>query len=361
MNKELAGVFGRRLQQARTMRELSLRGLSEALKGVVSHNALAKYEAGAMMPGSAVLIALAKTLDQSLDFFFRPFQIQLSEVRFRRKSRLGEKRQQAIREKASDFFERYHEIEQLTGDIRSFQPIFTDRKVSTPEDTEALADELRKEWNLGTDALPNVQELLEDKGIKVFDLDLDDTAFDGLAAETNAGHVIVLASHLKHNLPRKRMTEVHELAHVVLPIPSGLDEKQEEAMARRFAGAFLMPASSFTEAFGRHRTGLSLGELIALKAQFGASIMSIMKRAQHLTLISDHDYLGFCKFASKAGWRSGEKEPGNDQWKGREQNFRFERLVMRAVSEETISAAKGAALLNKSLEEFRELFQEVVA
>jgi Zn-dependent peptidase ImmA (M78 family)/transcriptional regulator with XRE-family HTH domain len=354
-------VFGRRLQQARTMRELSLRGLSEALKGVVSHNALAKYEGGLMMPGSKVLIALAEVLGQPMDFFFRPFQVELKEVRFRRKSRLGAKRRQAIQEQAADFIERYHEIEQITGEVRRFEPVLKKHTVRTPEDTEALADLLRQEWSLGTDALPNVQELLEDKGIKVFELDTDDTDFDGLSAETDAGDVVVLASHLRNNQLRKRMTEVHELAHIALPIASGLEESQEEAIVRRFAGAFLMPATSFREAFGPHRTSLSLGELINLKAQFGASIMAIMKRAQQLKLISDADFQGFSIYASKKGWRSGKEEDGQDAWKGVEQNFRFERLVMRAVAEDKISAAKGAALLNKSLDELRALLQEVVA
>ena len=358
MNKELAGVFGRRLQQARTMRELSLRGLSEALKGVVSHNALAKYEGGLMMPGSTVLIALAQALGQPMDFFFRPFKVELKEVRFRRKSRLGVKRRQAIQEQAADFFERYHEIEQITGEVRRFDPVLKKHTVRTPEDTEALADLLRQEWSLGTDALPNVQELLEDKGIKVFELDTDDMDFDGLSAETDAGDVVVLASHLRNNQLRKRMTEVHELAHIALELAP---ELEEEAIARRFAGAFLMPASSFTEAFGGHRTGISLGELINLKAQFGASIMAVMKRAQQLKLISEADYQGLSIYASKRGWRSGVEEPGQDAWKGVEQNFRFERLVMRAVVEDKISAAKGAALLNKSLDELRALLQEVVA
>jgi hypothetical protein len=51
-------------------------------------------------------------------------------------------------------------------------------------------------WNLGVDPLPNVQQLLEDKGIKVFELATEDRQFDGLKAGTDAGPVVVLASWL---------------------------------------------------------------------------------------------------------------------------------------------------------------------
>jgi hypothetical protein len=64
-------------------------------------------------------------------------------------------------------------------------------------------------WNLGLAPFPNVQRLLEDKGIKVFELATEDRQFNGLKADTEAGPVVVLASWLNSNLPGKRMTEVH--------------------------------------------------------------------------------------------------------------------------------------------------------
>jgi ribosome-binding protein aMBF1 (putative translation factor) len=42
--QDLKTRFGQRLERARLMRGLSLRGLSEALGGLVSYNAIAKYE-----------------------------------------------------------------------------------------------------------------------------------------------------------------------------------------------------------------------------------------------------------------------------------------------------------------------------
>ena len=58
-------MFGDRLQLARKKAGLSLRGLSDAMGGQVTPQALGKYERGEMMPGSTVLIALTKALDIS--------------------------------------------------------------------------------------------------------------------------------------------------------------------------------------------------------------------------------------------------------------------------------------------------------
>lgn len=144
-------VFGRRLRQARTMRALSLRALADALGGAVSHNALAKYENGQMMPGTSVLGPLSDALGQPPDFFFRPFTLELNEIKFRKRARLGVKEEDAIREQALEFFERYHEIEQLLGEPRKFGGKLKCAPLRTPEDAETAALALRAEWQFGLD------------------------------------------------------------------------------------------------------------------------------------------------------------------------------------------------------------------
>ncbi|MFM8358457.1 MAG: helix-turn-helix domain-containing protein, partial [Verrucomicrobiota bacterium] len=212
---------------------LSLRELSEKIGGAVTYAALSKYEHGAMQPSSSVLIALSQALSQSPDFFFRPFRLELSAVMFRKKSVLGSTAEKALLERARDHFERYQEIEELVGDVRRYVPPFPGECVSTQAHAEELAKKLREKWRLGMDPLPNVQELLEENGIKVFELQPEDRHFDGLTADTRTGPVVVLASWLRQNLPRMRLTEVHELAHIVLPLPEGTPEADEEKFANR--------------------------------------------------------------------------------------------------------------------------------
>jgi len=342
------------------MRALSLRGLVEVLKGAVSHNALAKYENGEMMPGSDVLGQLADALGQPPDFFFRPFTLHLKEIRFRKRTRLGVKAHDAIQEQALEFFERYHEIEELLGESRGFDGKLKVKPVKTSEEAEAAADELRREWNLGRDALPNLVELLGSKGIKVFEAETEDEAFDGFSAETEAGPVVVLACKLNRNLLRKRMTTVHELAHIVLPMAESLDEKAEEAVVARFAGALLMPKETFIAVFGKLRSGITLAELIELKVNFGASISAIMMRARQLGLISEAVFVRFWKSAGQK-WRSAREEPGDEEYQGNESHSRFRQLVQRAVAEDQISMSRGAGLLRQGFGEFRKGLQEMFA
>ena len=359
MAPELSDVFARRLQQARTMRCLSLRGLETAMKGFVSHNALAKYERGDMLPGSDVLIALADALAQPVDFFFRPFKFGITQVRFRRKARFPTSRQKAVEQLAADYVERYRETEELVGDVRTFQSPLPAHALNSVAEAEAFADKLREVWQLGHDPLPNLFELLESKGIKVLELPDESNAFDGLSADTDAGPIVVIAAHLNTNIPRKRMTEAHELGHIVLNFDPSLDEKTEEKAVAAFAGAFLLPADTFTEAFGRNRHRFTVAELVEIKGHFGVSIMAIMRRALSLGLITEPTYKRFCVLTSSWGWRT-KGEPDDQRYIGCEFDGRFRQLIRRAVAEEIISLSKGAALLGEPLSRVRGDMEHVI-
>ena len=352
---ETRQIFGRRLRQARAIRGLSLRELSDLLKNAVSHNALAKYEKAEMMPGSETLGLLADALAQPLDFFFRPFTLKLEQIKFRKRARLSKKAEASIREQALEYFERYHAIEELTGEIREFEGKARSKPIATPEEADDAADALRDRWDLGRDPLPNLVELLEAQGIKVYETELEEPDCDGFSAETESGPVIVLAPTT--NLLRKRMTLAHELAHVVLPLAESLSAAEEENIAKRFAGSLLLPKETFSAEFGKIRNAISLAELIEMKATFGASIFAIMMRAKQLGLISEAVFVRFCKEA--VAWRSAKREPGDDRYCGNESHSRFKQLVQRAVAEDQISMSKGAALLRQNLGTFRRELQEV--
>jgi Zn-dependent peptidase ImmA (M78 family) len=68
---------------------------------------------------------------------------------------------------------------------------------------------------------------------------------------------------------RKRFALPYELGHMVMGVPHGVDA---EKAANRFAGAFLMPAEALWGEIGKHRTTISLGELLRIK-QLHCAIM----------------------------------------------------------------------------------------
>ena len=61
-------MFADRLKKKKKKAGFSLRSLTEALGNQVSAQAIGKYERGEMMPSSGTLLALARTLDVSLDY-----------------------------------------------------------------------------------------------------------------------------------------------------------------------------------------------------------------------------------------------------------------------------------------------------
>ena len=81
-------IFSARLKNARVMKGLSMDELCSAMGNIVSKMAISKYENGQLAPNSGVIIALSKALEQPIDYFFRPFTVQVDSVRFRKKSSL---------------------------------------------------------------------------------------------------------------------------------------------------------------------------------------------------------------------------------------------------------------------------------
>lgn len=342
-------IFAQRLTQARKMRGLSLRALAEKLEGQISHNALHKYEMARMMPDSDVLVAVADALNQDVDFFFREPSLKLEGLQFRKASKLRAREEQAICERAVDYFERQREIEELLGIASRFENPLANLTVHNGEEVEAAAANLRKSWRLGEDPLPNVREMLEAKGIMVFEVEAPES-FNGCAGHADGHPAMVLAHWLDRDLPRKRFTALHEVGHLLLKLPEKLGPREQEAICHRFAGAMLIPQRVFVAELGGHRQHVSIAELVSLKERYGISIAAIMHRALDLGLITPAIYKRYCILSRKKGWH--KKEPGT--YAGRESSARFEQLVVRAASEAVISESKGAALLNEPLVDFRE-------
>ena len=306
MKTDTKQVFGHRLSQARRMRGLSLRQLAELLQPAVSHNALHKYEQGAMMPDSTVLLSLCRTLGQKPDFFLRAPTVELAGVEFRKRASLPAAQVTALREKANDFFERYTEIETLLSVRREFASPLTKFEIHEAADVEQAAVRLRDAWQLGRDPIPSVVSLLEDRGIMVYEADAPD-GFEGFAGHAGETPVMVLSGNRPAD--RLRLTALHELGHLVLHFHDALfDAKEREQLCHRFAGAMLIPEQEFTEAFGGHRAKISTAELVAMKVRFGMSCQAIMMRARDLALISPSTLKRFCILWRK--WKYHVKEPG---------------------------------------------------
>lgn len=352
-------MIGARLKLARAASNLSLRDLAAAIDGMVTPQAIGKYERDEAMPGSRILLAMAGVLGVSADYLLSPAEIALEGVDFRKKSSASKREEAQVKATVLSRVEHYLYIESCLGlDSASWnRPKHAPFPVRTIAEADQAAMEVRIAWLLGRDPIPHMVELLEEHGLKVICEPLAD-AIDGMTAyvrRSDGLRLPVIVVNASHTGERQRFTLAHELAHIVMA-PVGLNEIEVEKAAHRFAGAFLMPAEILWAEMGRSRNSVSLGELFTLKSLLGVSVQALAYRCKDLDLFGATLFKRLFEEFKRQGWRDPPyTEP---QPVPHERAQRFARLCYRAVEEELVSEARAAEALGISV---RELDQRMSA
>ena len=351
-------MIGKRLKLARAAAGLSLRDLAERIDNRVSAQQIGKYERDEDVPGSAVLIALSHALGVSVDYLVGDQEMVLEGVEFRKKQITSKKEQAQIQAKALHLIERYLMVEEILGlpSAEWDKPREAPFPVVEIGEADRAAQYLREHWNLGIDPIPNLVELLEERGIKVLVVDSDEN-IDGLAAQVRRSRgepvPVIVIRHGVHG-ERQRFNLAHELGHMVMDVQG--DDKFREKAAHRFAGAFLMPAEGLWSNVGRHRSSIGWGELFALKKLYGASVQAITYRCQDLGVFPPVLSQKLFREFSRLGFRSAPNyEPDHLP---EEKAGRFDRLCYRALAEGAISEPKTAELLNITVRELNRRMEE---
>ncbi len=350
-------MIGHRLRLSRSAAGLSLRDLSAQIDNRVTAQAISKYERDQSMPSSGVLIALANALGVSVPYLVADQDMVLEDVEFRKKRPTNKREEYQVEARVLDLLERYLTVEELL-DLSSIaweKP----REASWPvlgdlAEAEQAAMSLREHWGLGIDPIPNLVELLEERGIKILSMDL--AAIDGLTAWVRRNDANAIATIVVNGSDwgeRQRFTIAHELGHMALDVDPGIDD---EKAAHRFAGAFLMPAETLRAEIGNHRTHMGWGELFDLKQIFGVSVQALTYRCKDLHIFNDAAFRLLFREFTRLGWRRPPyQEPHTIPG---EEPKRFERLCFRALAEGAISEAKAAELLGISVRELNRQMEE---
>lgn len=341
-------MFGERLERARKAAGLSLRGLGE--KVGVSQTAISKFEKDQLVPDSAMLLKLSVALGVKSEYFFRQHKVdlRLDTVEYRKRE-IPKKSLDLINAKILDEIEKRFELESFfpTPPIKPF--VLSDglpSYIGTLEEVDPLVDQLRADWELGSAPIPDLIDVLEGQGIRVFSIqDSIDSKFDGLAAKIQNQPVIVISSDWPGD--RQRFTLAHELGHLVLKgrLPKEIDE---EKAANRFAGAFLLPTHAIRHELGERRNSLEVRELALLKTEYGISMMGAVIRAYQTGIIEKKTYSVLWEMFKRNGWL--KKEPGAQY--PSEKPHVFEQLVFHALAEDFIGEPKAAQLMGVSVIEF---------
>lgn len=337
-------MIGDRIKKARNALGLCQREL--ASQANVSAMAISKYERNKSMPSSKVTLSLANSLGVRVEYFFRQTDVHLDDIEFREDDKLPNKEKEKMFADIEDQIERLQELEEFLPTIWSKaldMPDNLPKTIDSYAEIEDLTNQLRKNWGLGLNAIPDLIDTLERKGIKVFITQYDgNQIFNGLSAKVSNSPIIVVG----HSWPgdRQRFTIAHELGHLVLKNKLSQSLDLEKA-CNQFAGSFLIPNSSVINVLGNKRHWLEPQELMLIKQEWGISMGCCIHRANSLKIITLEVTRKLWKLFRENDWK--EKEP-DPQYQNEETHY-FKHGVYHALAENLISESKAAELLGVSV------------
>jgi transcriptional regulator with XRE-family HTH domain len=331
-----------RLRIIRLARGLSMEELAHAMGGLVSKQAISKYEKGLDTPRPTVLRALARALGVGAMTLVTPASLEVQFLGWRKRSRMGKREQETLQALVTRRLEERFSLQQRVMPSARVGIETQTKSIATAEEAEKAAAELRREWDLGHSPIGDLTAVLEERLIHVLLVEAPDT-FDGIPASGTGvdGSLSLAAIALRRGMPgdRQRLSAAHELGHLALKPSKNIDE---EKAAYRFASSLLAPARSLKTDTGERRTYISIPELLALKRKYGLSIQALLRRLLDLGIITATYYTQWCREIARRGWRVQEPCPlpsEEPQW--------LERTVWRALGEGLIDARMAEGLLGR--------------
>jgi len=333
-----------RIKQLRLARNLSLDDLAATMGGIVTKQALSKYELGISTPSAPVLNQLAQALKvKAMELWSSPIY-DVKFLGYRKKVTLSPRWQESFEASLSRKLEERLTLQDYCyGNVPLDLPVHS-YEIESEADAETAAEALRKRWNLGVDPVADLTAILEDHLVHVLEMDGPDN-FDGISAlvHDSNGKPRAAAVVSRSGCPgeRQRLNLAHELGHVVLKPSKKVDE---EKAAFRFGAAFLAPRACVQREVGLQRTKIRLEELLILKRRFGISIQALLMRLHDLGTIGESQYRWWFMFLGKMKWRRVEPEqiPA-------EKATWLRQTVHRCIAEGFITAEQGGTLLGEKL------------
>lgn len=306
------GFQGERLSQilaARRLSQLQLAGLVG-----VSPATMSKWRSGLQAPERDALDRLAGVVNVTPEWFTRAPSSKVSLPLFRSNASAHV----AARAMLEARLEWAQDVALALSEFVDYPAVnlplrqFDDPDQITADEIEAAATECRELWRLGRTAIQDLALAIEGAGVVLIREETGVSQIEGLSAWSSAlERPLVLLSSDKDNGYRSRFDLAHELGHLILhrhiARPNERDRhKQMELQAHRFAGAFLLPAETFSSEV---RTPVTLDDLLLLKRRWGVSVAAMVMRLRALKIL-DEDGAQLLFKRRSARWGA-KAEPGD--------------------------------------------------
>lgn len=269
----------------------------------ISKMSISKIERGLLNPSEKTLKAIAKACDVPVSFFYMS-HVSISPMSFRYEKDIPSKKAKLIEAEIIQRIEECFAKEEMVKRTFSFVNPLQDYLVSTYDQAEEAAFQLRQRIVIGNHPIHSVYEMLEELGILVLEVDVDTKELLGTSTFiNNVQPLIIVNTRSCTTTERKRFTALHELAHLILSIHPIAEEQfynesadvtlkypTVERLCHHFANAMLISAPSLKRRLGDHRSELSIKELISIRNMYGISIAAAVHRAHDLGIIPDTTY-----------------------------------------------------------------------
>lgn len=311
MRSGTPGFQTERLVQARDSRGLSQVALADLINRTSS--SISRWESGVQSPEPDALEILSRALNLPATFFLRPpvppdrnpmfFRSMVSTTQaLRRRTRV-----------------RLYWAEEISLALQEWLDLpainvprldAADYREIGEADIERMAAECRNVWNLGIGPIADVLLVMENAGICVVKEEVGSVAMDGLSHWSDADQrpYMQIAAD-KDTCVRSRLNAAHELGHLALhgrikekTLADAAAFKEIERQAFLFAGAFLLPAESFTAEVWSP----TLNGFMPLKKRWKVSLGAMIKRCRSLSIINEEYEQRLWKHYSARGWRKAE-------------------------------------------------------
>ena len=312
--------------------------------GIITKQALSKYELGKAKPSPVVLNKLAAALGIKAAYLWSEPSFSVRFIAYRKGSGLLKGEQKRVESVVIQSLEDRMRLQDLTGESNGALLPIRKLNVRKIADAELAAGTMRESWRIGQAPIANVTDLLEDHLVHVLEVEANEK-FDGISAVVLNGEdnikAAVVVSRPAIAGERQRLNLAHELGHLVLNISK---ETDEEKAAFRFAAAFLAPAESLYKEVGNKRVFIQPEELLILKRRFGISMQALLYRLHDLGVITDSYYKKWCMDINRLRWR--KQEPcelpaERPQW--------LRRSVLRALGEGFLTREEAEKMLGEQL------------
>lgn len=284
----LGNLNPKKLREARVVRGLNAQQLG-TLFGVQKQT-IRNYELGARTPAADMLQQYVEKLNFPLNFFFDNDvdQEQYSAIIFRSMATSTQIDREALEIKARWMGKVYRLFEPIIDFPEVNVKTFRRKEPFSDEEIESIAKEVRQYWGLGDGPILNLAITLQNNGILISKMKVDTDKADACSFWRNGRPYIFLSSN-KQSAVRSRFELAHELAHLILHDYSSQDSldkslvKRLDKEAHRFAGAFLLPRSSFA----REVFSSSIDHFVLLKKRWKVAISAMIYRCSDLQILSE--------------------------------------------------------------------------